>query len=435
MKRILTLWVALTATISAFASELSEQQLPLYIVNGEALSIDEVKNIDATEIESMTVLRTDDQVATYKHLGDTSNGVVVIALKRIENEIPFTSVETMPTFMGGNISSFRNWVMQNLRYPSEAIEKNLQDFVLVQFVVNREGYIDVDDITVLQSKYPDIFMVEVKRILSTSPRWTPGIQRGEAVPVMFTLPITFQMPTDNQKGEVAIDSPKYTFDDEPIDGIVIQNFSAMGGNTEQEGEVVTDSPKYIFDDEPIEGIVIQNFSVIGGNTEGDKMLYIVDGVKVSPEEFWNIPEGECKQVAIYKRGDKLEYYKHFGDVSNGVVVIYTVSPEVEPDPDVLPSFMNSNIDGFMQWIYQNIRYPNELKEENISAKVSATFIVNDKGYIEVKNIMTYQGAPHPMLHAEIKRVLLSSPQWQPATKDGKAVAYRVTIPITFGSAE
>lgn len=400
MKRIFTLCVALIATISVFATEQGEQQLPLYIVNGEAMSVDEVKNINATEIESMTILRADDQVANYRHLGDTSNGVVVIALKKSQDEIPFLAPETMPSFMGGDLTSFRNWVMQNLRYPSEAIEKNLQDVVFVQFVVNREGYIDVDDIKVLKSKYPDIFVTEVKRLLPTSPRWTPGFQRGEAVPVAFTLPITFQLAGENK-----------------------------------ESEVITDAPKYILDGEPVNGIIIRNFSIMSGNTEGDKMLYIVDGVKVSPEEFWNSSEGEYKQVEVYKSGENLEYYKHFGDVSHGVVTAYTVSPKVEPNPDTQPSFMNSGFEGFMQWINQNLRYPNELKDEKIYAKISAKFIVNDKGYVEVKNIMTFQGTPHPLLHAEVQRVLLSSPQWKPATKDGKAVAVVVTLPITFGRAE
>ena len=49
--------------------------------------------------------------------------------------------------------------------------------------------------------------------------------------------------------------------------------------------------------------------------------------------------------------------------------------------------------------------------------------------------MTFQGTPHPLLHAEVQRVLLSSPQWKPATKDGKAVAVVVVLPITFGRAE
>lgn len=400
MKRIFTLFVALIATISVFATEQGEQQLPLYIVNGEAMSVEEVKNINATDIESMTVLRSDDQVANYRHLGDTSNGVVVIALKKSEDDVPFLAPETMPSFMGGDLTSFRNWVMQNLRYPSEAIENNLQDIVIVQFVVNREGYIDVDDINVLRSNYPDIFVAEVKRLLPTSPRWTPGYQRGEAVPVVFTLPITFQLAGENK-----------------------------------DGEVITDTPKYILDGEPVDGIVIRNFSIMSGNTEGDKMLYIVDGVKVSPEEFWNSSEGEYKQVEVYKSGENLEYYKHFGDVSHGVVVAYTISPEIEQNPDVQPSFMNSGVEGFVQWIYQNLRYPTELKGKNISAKVSAKFVVNDKGYVEVKNIMTYQGAPHPMIHEEVRRVLLSSPQWQPATKDGKAVSYMVVLPITFGSVE
>ena len=57
MKRILTLCVALVAALSVSAAPRSEQQTPLYIVDGKAVSADEVKRIAATDIESMTVLR------------------------------------------------------------------------------------------------------------------------------------------------------------------------------------------------------------------------------------------------------------------------------------------------------------------------------------------------------------------------------------------
>lgn len=400
MKSIFTLLVALTATISVFATARSESQLPLYIVNGEAMSVDMVQDINATEIESMTVLRGEEQVADYKHLGDTSNGVVVITLKDREDETPMLVPEVMPSFMGGDLISFRSWVMQNLRYPEEAIEKNLQDIVVVQFVVNREGYIVYDELNILQSKYPEVFVEEVKRLLATSPRWTPGSQKGRAVPVMFTLPITFQISAD--KGESV---------------------------------VTATSPKYIVDGVPVDNIVIENFTPVSGSYERKPMLYIRDGVRVSSEELWNSPAGEYKQVILYTEGPELEYYKHFGDVSNGVMVFHTVTPEVEPNPDVEPSFMNSSWDGFMQWIYQNIRFPSELKDENISARVIAKFVINDKGYIEVPDIATVTGTPHPLIHNEVRRVLLSSPQWKPATKDGKAVAFSVTLPIAFGSGE
>ena len=81
MKRILTLCVALVATLSVSAAPRFEQQTPLYIVDGKAVSADEVKRIAATDIESMTVLRDAQQVARFSHFGDTSNGVIVITLK------------------------------------------------------------------------------------------------------------------------------------------------------------------------------------------------------------------------------------------------------------------------------------------------------------------------------------------------------------------
>ena len=80
MKRILTLCVALVAALSVSAAPRSEQQTPLYIVDGKAVSADEVKRIVATDIESMTVLRDEQQVARFSHFGDTSNGVIVICL-------------------------------------------------------------------------------------------------------------------------------------------------------------------------------------------------------------------------------------------------------------------------------------------------------------------------------------------------------------------
>lgn len=108
----------------------------------------------------------------------------------VEDDQPFVRVEQMPSFMGGDLLTFRNWVMQNLRYPQKAQENNIQGRVLVEFVIERDG--SLTNIKPLQS--PDqVLTDEAVRILKKSPKWTPGMQRNLPVRVKYTLPIEFNL--------------------------------------------------------------------------------------------------------------------------------------------------------------------------------------------------------------------------------------------------
>lgn len=398
MKRILLLLLAAVTAASVSAMAYGESQQPLYVVDGKAISAEEVKAIASSEIESMTVIRDQKQLAQFKHLGDVSNGVIVVTLKdKEQDDIRFIAVDVMPSFMGGDLNTFRMWVMQNIRYPEVALEQRLQDMVVVQFVVNREGYIEQDGINVLQSNHPDIFVDEVKRVFTASPRWTPGIQKGSAVAVTLVLPVAFQLAGEDSAVE--------------IDGMKI---AVEGADVEE--------------------IVVRAFSNRDRVADGEAMMYVLDGVPMSVEEFKSLSVADIKQVTLYAEGDsKLEYYKHFGDVSRGVMVIKTYSPEVEKNPDTEPIFMNSGWDGFHQWVYQNLRLPEELKNTNFSSQMVVKFVINDGGYVELTDIVTVVGTPHPLLHSELRRVMLSSPQWQPATKDGRAVAFAATLPVTIAN--
>ena len=105
MKRILITLVALFATFATYAN--CELQKPLYIINGKVATIEEVKNL-GDRLESMTVLKNKKEIKEFDHLGDTSNGVIVITLKDAEEEdMPFISADVMPQFMGGDIVAFR----------------------------------------------------------------------------------------------------------------------------------------------------------------------------------------------------------------------------------------------------------------------------------------------------------------------------------------
>lgn len=109
--------------------------------------------------------------------------------EEIQEEEVFYIVEDMPTFNGGEpATEFRKYIAQNLRYPEIAAENGISGRVIVQFAVNKVG--TVVDAVVVRSVDPALDK-EAVRVVMSSPKWTPGKQRGKAVKVLFTFPINF----------------------------------------------------------------------------------------------------------------------------------------------------------------------------------------------------------------------------------------------------
>jgi protein TonB len=105
-----------------------------------------------------------------------------------EHEL-FYIVEEMPTFNGGDPEvEFRKFIAQNLQYPESAARDSISGRVIVQFAVNKEG--KVVDPLVVRSVNPALDK-EAIRVVQSSPKWTPGIQKGKEVEVLFTFPINF----------------------------------------------------------------------------------------------------------------------------------------------------------------------------------------------------------------------------------------------------
>lgn len=187
MKQLIILALTLCLGINAAKAE---EQRPLCLINGtKVVSWNEVQKIDSEMIESITVYKDAESLSLFSHLGDTSNGVIEIMLKDEHNPI-LLHADTMPTFMNGDISTFQSWVMQNMRYPAEAIEKCIQGMVIAQFVVGSDGYIVKDSIKILSDTDP-LLNNEVIRVLNISPRWTPGQHAGKSVALQFVIPVSF----------------------------------------------------------------------------------------------------------------------------------------------------------------------------------------------------------------------------------------------------
>ena len=133
----------------------------------------------------------------FQSLDDDNTGVEImdyveeVQEEVIEEEaIPFQLVEQKPTFQGGDANEFSKWVNQRLVYPEIAKENGVQGRVMLQFTVNADG--SVSNVKVLRGVDPALDK-EAMRVVSSSPKWTPGKQRDRAVKVTYTFPVIFQL--------------------------------------------------------------------------------------------------------------------------------------------------------------------------------------------------------------------------------------------------
>ena len=57
----------------------------------------------------------------------------------IEDDQPFLTAETMPSFQGGDLNTFRKWVQDNVRFPQIALENGISGRVVLSFVIEKDG--------------------------------------------------------------------------------------------------------------------------------------------------------------------------------------------------------------------------------------------------------------------------------------------------------
>ncbi len=172
---------------------------PLFVVDGNVVSVDVYKSLKPEDIDHVDVLKGEAATSVWGTRG--ANGVVQVTTKKAaapsaeDNSDVFNVVEKMPEFEGG-MNGMMSFLQKNIKYPEEAIKNGTQGRVVVQFVVNKDG--SITDANVVKSVSPELD-AEALRVVKSMPKWTPGEQRGEKVRVQFTLPVQFKLPKAEDK--------------------------------------------------------------------------------------------------------------------------------------------------------------------------------------------------------------------------------------------
>lgn len=146
--------------------------------------------IESTEISQETVI--EDVIA-----------VEDVEVEEVEEDIsvPFSVIENVPIYPGcenmknnnDRKSCFQKKMQEHIRkefrYPKTALELGIQGKVFVQFLIDSRGHI-----TRIRTRGPDHNLEkEAGRIIASLPQMKPGMQRGKAVKVPYSIPINFKL--------------------------------------------------------------------------------------------------------------------------------------------------------------------------------------------------------------------------------------------------
>lgn len=132
---------------------------------------------------------------------DNTNQEITVSTNASESELvggdlgdgkdePFILVEVKPTFKGGDIEKFREWVQKRVTYPQQAQDNGIQGKVYLTFVIERDG--SVSTVNIVRSVDP-LIDKEAQKAIESSPKWSPGLQRGRPVRVRFSIFLNFTL--------------------------------------------------------------------------------------------------------------------------------------------------------------------------------------------------------------------------------------------------
>jgi len=122
----------------------------------------------------------------------------------LDEAVPFAVVEQIPLFencksvekkeqMNCFYEEISKHIKKELKYPKEAKKDKIEDRVITVFEIDKRGKVTNVHARGKKSDYKALFEEEAKRIIQTLPPFSPGLQRGKAVIVKYSMPITFKL--------------------------------------------------------------------------------------------------------------------------------------------------------------------------------------------------------------------------------------------------
>lgn len=326
------------------------------------------------------------------------------------------------------------FIYKNLSYPATARDKKMEGMVVVSFIVEKDGTVSNAEI---KRAIGGGFDEEVLRVARLMPRWIPGKHKGQAVRVQYNLPVRFEL--DNSIGETVTVDHSIIYDSEKkelktsVEGIPMV-FGMKEEKSENKPLVYVNGERLVnagMDLNEINPADIKEISVLKGESA---IAYAG-------------PEGQngVMLITLYKPGEKpvkvpvVEGDKRPGVPPSPPPAQHTGDVELFKIVEEMPYFAGCEDlpkaerkacgdKKMLEFIYQNLRYPAQARENGVEGTVVVTFIVEKDGQIKEPRIVREIGGG---CGDEVLRVVNLMPRWVPGKQKGETVRVQFNLPVRF----
>ena len=259
-----------------------------------------------------------------------------------DDEKVFQVCENAPEFPGG-AEAMMKFLSQNLKYPDDAKDAGKEGRAVVQFVVKKDG--SISDAKIVRSTGDNSLDAEALRVVSSMPKWKPGMQGGKAVNVQFNLPVVFKLQNKKTEASQLVTGPVIEFKGEN---------AAIASTDSLNAAIVVNGALYDGNISDIDSNTIESITVVK--------------IEALPAE----EAAKCKQLGkdgvIYIKLKKSEPSSAIGN--EAVFQLCEQQPEFPGGEQEM-----------MKYLRQNIKYPSEAREINAQGRFYVNFIVKKDGTI------------------------------------------------------
>lgn len=174
-----------------------------------------------------------------------------------------------------------------------------------------------------------------------------------------------------------------------------------------------------------------------------KALYMIPLLAASLIAFARQPENPASLVSTGKPESSFaKALPQEGDLAKPVKQANPdelASPTKEQDTYAIPDKRPQAPEGFLDWISQEIKYPEALQKTGAEATVYVGFTVRKDGSLgdiepmELRISGKKAEADYSLFEKEAVRIISKSPAWTPGETDGKKVDVRYVLPLVFSA--
>jgi outer membrane biosynthesis protein TonB len=286
----------------------------------------------------------------------------------------------------GGLVKLQEYLNENIQFTREQIKKNTEGSINVTFTIDTLG--KAKNIRINNS-FDELYNDEAIRLLNAMPEWNVEIKKYQKVEKDFTISIYIGVKRDKN---FHYNKARIYYQTEFYDLAYLSIQMAL---------LDTNAKFKVYD--------LMNNICQKVNKQDMACMYLFAGKKYGVAECNNLLFNNCGD--LYGEADYKEAVRMYKSDTS----------------DIPPIFAGGNKEIY-RFLAKNTKYPHVDREDNVSGRVLATFIVDADGTIRDAYIMK---GLSPTINNEVYRVISLLPKYVPAVKNEKRVASRCFFPVNF----